>query len=113
MSRRPLVLVIGLTVGDYLLWNWSLSGNHDVIALVSGLTLPPLVLASLWLLALGGRAAIARSRRAQMPRGRARRASDREARCSGERRTQLRTGGAALGQLRAERAAEPSRKIAA
>lgn len=52
MSHRPLVLVLGLTVGDYLLWNWSLGANHDVLALVSGLTLPPLVVASLWLLAL-------------------------------------------------------------
>ena len=45
MSHRPLVFVSGLTVGDYLLWNWSLNSNHDVIALVSGLTLPPLALA--------------------------------------------------------------------
>jgi len=44
--------VLALTVGDYLLWNWSLNGNHDVIALVSGLTLPPLALISLWVLAL-------------------------------------------------------------
>jgi hypothetical protein len=44
--------VLGLTVGDYLLWNWSLNGNHDVLALVSGLTLPPLALASIWLLAI-------------------------------------------------------------
>jgi len=34
VSARPLVFVSGLTVGDYLLWNWSLSGNHDVLALV-------------------------------------------------------------------------------
>lgn len=53
MSRRPLVFVLGLTVGDYLLWNWSLNGSHDAIALVSGLTLPPLALASLWILAIG------------------------------------------------------------
>ena len=46
MSRRTLVFVLGLTVGDYLLWSWSLNGNHDVIALASGLTLPPLALAS-------------------------------------------------------------------
>jgi hypothetical protein len=44
--------VLALTVGDYLLWNWSLNGNHDVIALASGLTLPPLALVSLWVLAL-------------------------------------------------------------
>ena len=50
MARRPLVFVLVLTVGDYLVWNWSLNGNHDVLALASGLTLPPLALASLWML---------------------------------------------------------------
>jgi hypothetical protein len=45
-------LVSGLTIGDYLLWNWSLNANHAAIALISGLTLPPLALASIWLLAL-------------------------------------------------------------
>jgi hypothetical protein len=49
---RPLVFLSGLTAGDYLLWNWSLNANHDVLALVSGLTLPPLALAVLWLLAV-------------------------------------------------------------
>jgi hypothetical protein len=34
------------------LWNWSLGANHDVLALVSGLTLPPLALACLWALLL-------------------------------------------------------------
>lgn len=52
MSRRPLILVIALAVGDYFLWSWSLNGNHDVIALIAGLTLPPLAIAALWLLAL-------------------------------------------------------------
>jgi len=52
VSHRPLVFVSGLTVGDVLLWNWSLNANHDVLALVSGLTLPPLVVCWLWLLAL-------------------------------------------------------------
>jgi hypothetical protein len=52
VSHRPLVLVTGLTVGDYLLWNWSLNGNHDVLALISGLTLPPIAVACLWLMAL-------------------------------------------------------------
>jgi hypothetical protein len=49
---RPLVFVSGLTVGDYLLWNWSLGGNHGALALVSGLTLPPLAVACVWLLVL-------------------------------------------------------------
>jgi len=52
VSRRPLVPVLGLAIGDYLLWNWSLNGSHDVLALVSGLTLPPLVVACAWLLVL-------------------------------------------------------------
>ena len=52
MPFRPLVFLSGLTAGDYLLWNWSLNANHDVLALVSGLTLPPLALAVLWLLAV-------------------------------------------------------------
>jgi hypothetical protein len=45
-------LVLGLTVDDYVLWNWSLNGNHDALALISGLTLPPLALVSFWLLAV-------------------------------------------------------------
>jgi len=54
VSHRPLVLLSGLTVGDYLLWNWSLAGNHDVLALVSGLTLTPLAVVCVVLLALTG-----------------------------------------------------------
>ncbi len=67
MSHRPLVLVFGLTVGDYLLWNWSLSAGHDVLALVSGLTLPPLAVALLWLLALSGARLLARVTRRRPP----------------------------------------------
>jgi hypothetical protein len=52
VSHRPLALVSVLAVGDYLLWNWSLNGAHDVLALVSGLTLPPLAIACIWLVAL-------------------------------------------------------------
>jgi hypothetical protein len=52
VSYRPLVLVGGLTLGDYLLWDWSLGGNHDVLALVSGLTLPLLALVCIWMLAV-------------------------------------------------------------
>jgi hypothetical protein len=49
---RRLVLVAGLIVGDYLLWNWSLNNNHGALALFSGLTLPPLTIALVWLLVL-------------------------------------------------------------
>ena len=60
VSHRPLVFVSGLTIGDYLLWSWSLGGNHEVLALVSGLTLPPLAVACLWLLVLSFARLIAR-----------------------------------------------------
>jgi hypothetical protein len=63
VSLRPLVFVSGLTFGDYLLWSWSLNGNHEVLALVAGLTLPPLAVACLWLLALSGARLIARTAR--------------------------------------------------
>jgi hypothetical protein len=52
VTYRPLAIVSGLTLGDYLLWDWSLNHNHDVLAVVAGLTLPPLALAWLWLLAV-------------------------------------------------------------
>ncbi|MCW3017778.1 MAG: hypothetical protein JWN10_86, partial [Solirubrobacterales bacterium] len=63
------MFVSGLTVADYLLWNWSLNSNHDVLALVSGLTLPPLAVAGLWLLSLTVARLLARS--ARRPMGRA------------------------------------------
>ncbi|MHB8235021.1 MAG: hypothetical protein ACYDHT_10250, partial [Solirubrobacteraceae bacterium] len=63
MSHRPLATVTGLTIGDYLLWNWSLNTNHDVLALVSGLTLPPLTIAFVWLLVLTAARLIARRSR--------------------------------------------------
>jgi hypothetical protein len=50
--RRPLALAALLSLGDYLLWNWSLSDSHEVLALVAGMTLVPLLIALTWLLAL-------------------------------------------------------------
>jgi hypothetical protein len=47
-----LVFVSGLTVGDYLLWNWSLAGNHVALALVAGFTLVPLAVVCALSLAL-------------------------------------------------------------
>ncbi len=73
VSHRPLALVTGLTIGDYLLWNWSLNANHGVLALVSGLTLPPLTIAFLWLVALTTARLVARSSRARARAGAAKR----------------------------------------
>jgi hypothetical protein len=50
VSRVTLVTVPAVTLGDLLLWHWALAGSHDVFALISGLTLPPLLIASAWLL---------------------------------------------------------------
>ncbi len=93
MSHRPLALLSGLTLGDYLLWNWSLSANRGVLALVAGLSLPPLALACLWLLAVTAGRLLARSaRRARAAaddrragvRASSVRAADHHARPSGE-----------------------------
>lgn len=51
--RRPLAAVLLFSLVDYALWNWSLGANHDIIALVAGLTLVPLLIALTWLLVLG------------------------------------------------------------
>ncbi len=69
MSHRPLAIVSGLTIGDYLLWNWSLNGSHDVLALVSGLTLPPLAAAFVWLIALTAVRLLGRATRQAPARG--------------------------------------------
>jgi hypothetical protein len=112
VSPRPLVFVSGLTFVDYLLWSWSLNHNHDVLALVSGLTLPPLAVAWIWLLALSAARLVARFARrpgVRMAGGR----SD-EAR----RRAQQRAG-ASADQARSREAAgrraadAPSGKLAA
>ena len=51
MYRRRLAFVTGLMLGDYLLWGWSSGGDHGALALASGLTLPPLAVAWLWMCA--------------------------------------------------------------
>jgi hypothetical protein len=81
VSHRPLAIVSGLTIGDYLLWNWSLNGHHDALALVSGLTLPPLAVVLLWLVAV----TVARVG-AEMTRGKRERADVRTAAAAARRR---------------------------
>jgi hypothetical protein len=50
---RALAFLLVLTVADYLLWNWSIAGGHDIVSLVAGLTLLPLGTVSIAQLALG------------------------------------------------------------
>jgi hypothetical protein len=61
--RRPLAIVSLLALADYLLWNWSLDGSHDILALVAGLTLVPLLIALTWLLVKGTTGLLARTAR--------------------------------------------------
>ncbi len=52
MPQRPIwsLAVVGvLALSDYVLWNWSVGANHDVVALVAGMTLIPLLIALTWL----------------------------------------------------------------
>jgi hypothetical protein len=51
---RALVLLLVLTAGDYLLWDWSIADGHDILSLVAGLTLLPLAAVSIGALVLAG-----------------------------------------------------------
>jgi hypothetical protein len=98
VSHRPLAIVSMLAVGDYLLWNWSLNGNHDVLALVSGLTLPPLAIACIWLFALSTMRLLAHSvNRSRPPAG-----DVREVRVSQGVREALASGAEGLGEAEDE-----------
>ena len=57
---RALALPLALTGGDYLLWNWSLASGHDIVALVAGLTLLPLVALSGGLVGVAALSLVAR-----------------------------------------------------
>jgi hypothetical protein len=94
VSHRPLVFFSGLTVADSLLWNWSLNSNHDVLALVSGLTLPPLAVATLWLLSLTVARLLARA--ARRPTRRSARRTVAVGRRTRRRRQPTARGGSAL-----------------
>ncbi len=53
MRLRALAFLLVLTVADYMLWNWSIAGGHDIVSLVAGLTLLPLGTVSIAQLVLG------------------------------------------------------------
>jgi len=123
VTYRPLAIVSGLALGDYLLWDWSLNHNHDVLAVVAGLTLPPLALAWLWLLAvtlvrLTARTTRRSSQRAAGRRARSARAPLSETAGSGEAAPPGETGDgepptAEQPAIPATSAGQPSRRVAA
>jgi hypothetical protein len=57
---RALLSLLVLTAGDYLLWQWSIAGSHDVLSLLAGFTLVPLLAVSAWRLALVGAGLLSR-----------------------------------------------------
>jgi hypothetical protein len=88
---RSLAVVGVLALGDYVLWNWSVGANHDVVALITGVALIPLLIALAWLMVV----AVARllAHVAQRPRanGTGVRAAvaGRDARAGGRRRSRV------------------------
>ena len=64
MLLTPLVVVFALAAIDYAVWNWALGANHEVVALIAGLTMAPLAIALAWLVALAlGSGAVVLARR--------------------------------------------------
>ncbi|MGH2853626.1 MAG: hypothetical protein ACRDLF_05475 [Solirubrobacteraceae bacterium] len=104
-----MAIVALLALCDYLLWNWSLSANHDILALVSGMTLIPLLIALAWLLVLAVArllAGIAQRPRARLGRGAAP-ARTRHARLGSSVPAGARTGAAVSGEAPPAALGEP------
>jgi hypothetical protein len=112
---RPLAIVLALVAIDYAVWNWSLAGSRDVAGMVSGLTLPPLLVALLVLLAVNVMRVLGSATRRPTESSQTRRGSNRTS-----TRRRVRSGSPAImsgetgDQARAASShASPSRKIAA
>jgi hypothetical protein len=113
-----------LALADYLLWNWSLGGSHDILALVAGLTLVPLLIAVAWLFVKGVTRLLAETARRTRTRPALARAGATRARAGGSPAGALRAtvasrstseprAGASTGAGEASTQASPSSKLAA
>ncbi len=71
MRPRALLFLLALTVGDYLLWQWSIAGGHDVVSLLAGCTLVPLAAVSTYRLVLAGTGLLSWTARRTRARSRA------------------------------------------
>ena len=84
MPQRPIrsLAVVGvLALGDYVLWNWSVGANHDVIALVAGVTLIPLLIAFAWLAVVAAARLLAHAAHRPRARGAGARGAARRSGC--------------------------------
>ncbi len=70
MRPRALLFLLALSAGDYLLWQWSIAGGHDIVSLLAGCTLVPLAAVSAYRLVLAGASLL--SLGARLSRGRSR-----------------------------------------
>ncbi|HXP99499.1 MAG TPA: hypothetical protein VN845_05475 [Solirubrobacteraceae bacterium] len=71
MRPRALLFLLALTAGDYLLWQWSIAGGHDVVSLLAGCTLVPLGAVSAYRLVLAGASLLSWTARRTKARSRA------------------------------------------
>jgi hypothetical protein len=72
---RALLFLLALTAGDYLLWKWSIAGSHDILSLLAGCTLVPLLAISAYRLVLAAAGLLSRTARHSSRSARAKRAS--------------------------------------
>jgi hypothetical protein len=72
---RALLFLLVLTAGDYMLWKWSIAGGHDVLSLLAGCALVPLMAISAYRLVLGGAGLLSYAARRSSTSARAKRAS--------------------------------------
>jgi hypothetical protein len=72
---RALLFLLALTAGDYLLWKWSIAGGHDVLSLLAGCALVPLIAISAYRLVLAGASLLSHAARHSSTSARAKRAS--------------------------------------
>lgn len=73
MRLRVLLLLLALTAGDYLLWQWSIAGSHDILSLLAGCTLVPLLAISAYRLVLAGAGLLSQAARRSSMSARTRR----------------------------------------
>lgn len=72
---RALLFLLALTVGDYLLWKWSIANGHDVLSLLAGCTLVPLMAISAYRFVLACAGLLSYAARRSSTSARAKRAS--------------------------------------
>ncbi len=75
MRLRVPLFLLALTAGDYLLWKWSIAGGHDVLSLLAGCTLVPLIAISVYRLVLAAAGLLSHVARRSSTSARAKRAS--------------------------------------